>query len=64
MKNIKAIRRLIEQGLTEKEARYYVKSISELGYSPEIISLKHTAKEIKDIVDSVDRVLSKVSIKG
>lgn len=50
---------MTEQGMTEKEARYYVRSISDLGYSPETITKQQSAKEIKDIVDSVDRALTK-----
>lgn len=57
MKNVKAFRRLVTQGLSEALARKTVRDIRDLGYSPESITQKYPASEILDIIQSVERAL-------
>lgn len=58
MKNKTAIKAMIESGMTEKQAKYYVKSISDLGYSSKTVLMHYTVEQVKEIVDSVDRALA------
>lgn len=59
MKNIKAVRRLMEQGIDDKTAKYLVQSIRDLGYSPEKVTKEMCAKQINETIASVDRALER-----
>ena len=64
MKNKKAVKRLIEQGLSDQEALKVVRDIRDLGYSPETITRQMKASEIVEIIASVDRALERHFKKG
>lgn len=57
MKNARALKRLKDQGIEEKDAKRLVRDIRILGYSPERITKEYSAKEIVEICASVDRAL-------
>lgn len=57
MKNVRALKRLKEQGIEEKQAIRLIRDIRILGYSPERVTKEYTAKQIAEICDSVDRAL-------
>jgi hypothetical protein len=59
MKNIKSVKRLISQGINEKEAIYAVNRLNEIGLSPESITKKMQASEIIEQIKKIDEIASK-----
>lgn len=57
IRNKRAFKRLVDQGLSPALAHKTIIDIIDLGYSAEVITKKHSATEIRAIIDSVERAL-------